>query len=296
MHTTEQKRRVFEVDLNTAAVFALGIAFALTYAPTYLKLAAGPWQTEQEGHGPIIILAALWAAWNNRKAIATTPAEPSPVAGWIILSFGLLLLALSRSQNILLTEVLSEIPVIVGCIVILYGWKRARIFAFPLGFLIFSAPPPAWIMDSVTVPLKAFISDVVTDVLYALGYPVAQNGVMIMIGTYQLMVKDACAGMNSIFALSAVGIFYVSQISRGSTLHNAILLASIFPITLAANFFRVLALVLIAYYGGVNSVEGFYHELTGVALFVVAIVLMLLVDSSLTVLERIGRAVRVHGR
>ena len=79
---------------------------------------------------------------------------------------------------------------------------------------------------------------------------------MIMIGPYQLLVKDACAGMNSIFALSAIGIFYVYAISSGSRFHNAILLLSILPITIAANFFRVLALVLIAYYGGVDAVEG----------------------------------------
>ena len=31
---------------------------------------------------------------------------------------------------------------------------------------------------------------------------------MIMIGSYQFLVKDACSGMNSIFALSAIGVFY----------------------------------------------------------------------------------------
>ena len=67
---------------------------------------------------------------------------------------------------------------------------------------------PDWLIDAATVPLKVFISNVVTNVLYATGFPVAQNGVMIMIGTYQLLVKDACSGMNSIFALSAIGVFY----------------------------------------------------------------------------------------
>ena len=70
-------------------------------------------------------------------------------------------------------------------------------------------PAPDWIIDAATVPLKVLISDLVTRILYAAGYPVAQNGVMIMIGSYQLLVKDACSGMNSIFALSAIGVFYV---------------------------------------------------------------------------------------
>jgi exosortase B len=267
-------------------------ALIAAYVPTYMKLIAGPWRTEQEGHGPLIIAAALWIAWQNRHALKDIVISPAPFAGWTILLFGLAMMIVGRSQDVLMIEVLSEIPVISGCIILLAGWKVFRVFAFPIGFLVFSAPPPGWLVDAGTVPLKAFVSDMVTQVLYTLGYPVAQNGVMIMIGPYQLLVKDACAGMNSIFALSAIGIFYVYAISNGTRFHNAILLLSILPITIAANFFRVLALVLIAYYGGVDAVEGVYHEITGIALFVVAILLLLLLDKFLGAIEFLIRKIR----
>jgi exosortase B len=270
----------------------LGVALITAYVPTYMKLIAGPWRTEQEGHGPLIILAALWIAWQNRHALKDVVISPAPFAGWTILLAGLVMMIVGRSQDVLMIEVLSEIPVISGCVILLAGWKVFRVFAFPIGFLVFSAPPPGWLVDAGTVPLKAFVSDMVTQVLYSLGYPVAQNGVMIMIGSYQLLVKDACAGMNSIFALSAIGIFYVYAISTGSRFHNAILLLSILPITIAANFLRVLALVLIAYYGGVDAVEGVYHEITGIALFVVAILLLLLLDKCLGAFEFLIRKIR----
>ena len=64
-------------------------------------------------------------------------------------------------------------------------------------------------IDGATIPLKVLISDLVTQVLYTAGYPIAQNGVVILIGPYQLLVEDACSGLNSIFALSAIGVFYV---------------------------------------------------------------------------------------
>lgn len=259
----------------------LGAALVTAYVPTYMKLIAGPWRTEQEGHGPLIILAALWIAWQNRHALKDVAISPAPFAGWAILLAGLVMMVVGRSQDVLMVEVLSEIPAISGCVILLAGWKVFRVFLFPIGFLVFSAPPPGWLVDAGTVPLKALVSDMVTQVLYSFGYPVAQNGVMIMIGSYQLLVKDACAGMNSIYALSAIGIFYVYAISSGSRFHNAILLLSILPITIAANFLRVLALVLIAYYGGVDAVEGVYHEITGVALFVVALALLFLLDQVL---------------
>lgn len=274
-------------------VLALLIAsLVAAYIPTYIKLAVGPWRTEQEGHGPLIILAALWVAWQYRHALNKVEISPAPFAGWIILLGGLLMMILARVLDVLFFEVLSEIPVIAGCLVLCGGWHVLRVFTFPLGFLFFSAPPPAWMLDAGTVPLKALVSDWVAQVLYSAGYPIAQNGVMIMIGSYQLLVKDACAGMNSIFALSAIGIFYVYAISTGSRIHNLILLLAILPITIAANFVRVLALVLIAYYGGIDAVEGVYHEVTGIALFIVAILLLFLLDACLGAFESVWRKFR----
>ena len=144
-------------------------------------------------------------------------------------------------------------------------------------------PPPGWLLDAFTVPLKAWISDLVSNFLYDLGYPVAQNGVMIMIGSYELMVKDACSGMNSIFALSAIGVFYVHEFVSQDWPRRVILILSIVPITILANFFRVLVLVLGAYYLGVDTIEGPFHDLTGIALFVFALVLFFLLDRVLIV-------------
>ncbi len=276
--------------VSLAYLGAMAASFLVAYLPTYVKLANGPWQTEQEGHGPIIMLAAVWLAWQQGARLASTPQRPAPIAGWIILISSLLLMAVTRSQDILMVEVFTQIPVLLACLLLIGGWALVRVFAFPLAFLVFSLPPPGWVMDAFTVPLKAWISDVVTNFLYALGYPIAQNGVMIMIGSYELMVKDACSGMNSIFALSAIGIFYVHEfVDKKSWFRKLILIASIIPITVLANFFRVLALVLASYYLGVDRVEGLFHNATGVALFVFALVLFFFLDGAL---NGVGRLVR----
>lgn len=260
---------------------AMAVAFIVAYSPTYMRLWNGPWQTEQEGHGPLIMLAAAWLAWQQRSKLRKIVRNTAPVAGWAILIASLLVMAVSRSQDILMIETATQIPVLLGCVLLIGGWPLARVFAFPIAFLIFSVPPPGWIMDALTVPLKAWVSDVVTNFLYALGYPVAQNGVIIMIGSYELMVKDACSGMNSIFALSAIGIFYVYEFVRDNWVRSLVLILSIIPITIMANLFRVLALVLGSYYFGVDRVEGLFHDLTGIALFIFALVLFFLLDSVL---------------
>ena len=139
------------------------------------------------------------------------------------------------------------------------------------------------------MPLKVWISDVVSNLLYDLGYPVAQNGAMIMIGSYELMVKDACSGINSIFALSAIGVFYVHEFVRRHPLRRLILILSIVPITILANVFRVITLVLGAYYLGVDTIEGMFHDLTGIALFVFALALFFFLDQVLIAAEYVIR-------
>jgi exosortase B len=257
------------------------IATLVAYAPTFIQLAQGPWQTEQEGHGPLILAASLWLVWSSRDKLRNAEIRPAPVVGWASLLVGLAMLFLARTQDLVSVEVFSELPVITGCVLLLAGWKVLRVLAFPIGFLIFTIPAPGWMVDGATVPLKVFISDLVTKVLYAAGYPVAQNGVVIMIGPYQLLMKDACAGMNSIFALSAIGMFYVYAFRWESKLRSLALLATIIPITIVANFVRVMALVLIAYYGGVGLIDGPLHDLTGIALFIIALVLVFICDGTL---------------
>jgi len=272
----------------------MGVCFVITYVPTYITLANGAWRSEQEGHGPLIMIAAAWLAWQQRGKLSSLTLKPAPLAGWAFLLFGLALMVVTRSQILIMVEVATQIPVLFGCLLLLGGWPLARLFAFPIVFLIFSVPPPSWLMDAFTVPLKAWISDVVTNFLYDLGYPIAQNGVMIMIGPYQLMVKDACSGMNSIFALSAIGIFYVHEFVRKDWFRAVILILSIIPITILANFFRVLLLVLGSYYFGVDAIEGLFHDLTGIALFVFALMLFFVLDGVLISLSFLARkAVRL---
>ncbi len=257
---------------------ALAGAIVAAFIPTLLRLIDGPWRTEQEGHGPIVIAAAAWLAWQARQNFRPEKLKPAYVTGWLVLLVGLALLIVMRSQDVLMLEVAAQIPIICGAVLIAAGWQGLKAYAFPIAFLFFAIPPPGWMMDIFTVPMKLMVSDWATELLYQLDFPIAQNGVMIMVGPYQLMVKDACSGMNSIFALSAIGFFYVHEFIRNSPIRVAVMLAAIIPITVAANFVRVLALILIAYYFGVDAVEGVFHDLTGFLLFAVALGLFFLLD------------------
>ena len=148
-------------DLSRSWLWPALLAGSLVaaYVPTVLGLIDGPWQTEQEGHGPLIIAASLWLVWQSRERLKAAKISPAPDLGWASLLIGLVLMFLARTQDVLTVEALSIIPVIVGCVLLSAGWPILRILAFPIGFLLFAVPMPDWIIDGATVPLKVFISD-----------------------------------------------------------------------------------------------------------------------------------------
>src|SRR5258707_2732606 len=139
-------------------------SFLAAYFPTVRSLIDGPLQPEQEGHGPLIIAASLWLVWQSREKLKTTVLNPAPVIGWSTLIFGLLQMFLARTQGVLAVEVFSALPVIAGCVLLSAGWPMLPLLAFPIGFFFFAIPAPHWMIDSVTGPLKVFISVIVTHV------------------------------------------------------------------------------------------------------------------------------------
>lgn len=280
MPENSPKRGVRPAPATPLAVAGLAAAALLaTYLPTLIKLYEGPWQTEQEGHGPIIIAGAFWIVWTNRQALLQGLFTPAPLLGWPLVAAGLFGLFLARILDFLPVEALSALPVLAGCALIFGGIKLLRALAFAIFFLVFAVPVPDTIIVALTVPLKVLISNTVVEGLYQLGYPIAQNGVLIQINAFHLLVKDACSGLNSIFVLSAVGLFYVYMFRPAPLWRATILLAAIVPIAIFANFIRVLTLVLIAFYGNPDLLETAVHDFTGIALFVLALTLLFLLDT-----------------
>lgn len=246
----------------------------LLFVPTYVDLARSLWISEDQAHGPIILGVALFFFWQQHRKINELRAAPAK-AGWPVFVFGLLLYILGRSQDILLFEVGSQIPVLAGLLLILRGWAAVRILWFPLLFLIFMVPLPGSVVDALTLPMKTGVSWATEQVLYWLDYPISRSGVILQIGQYKLLVADACAGLHTLFTLEALGLLYLHVMRHESVVRNALLAITIIPISFTANTIRVIALTLITYHWGDAAGQGFLHGFAGMVLFVSALLLII---------------------
>ncbi len=257
------------------------IGILVLFLPTYYDLDRTLWNSEEGAHGPIVLLVALWFFWKKREVLLSEVITTQPVLGAGVLFLGILTYAVGRSENILLFEIGSEIIILVGVLLLMRGGQAVIKLWFPLLFLIFMIPLPSSIVDAATGPLKYYISVLVEQLLYLAGYPVARNGVVLTIGTYQLLVADACSGLNSMFSLSAMGILYLYIMQHTSKLRIVLLLLSIWPVAFLANMLRVLILSLITYYLGDEAGQGFLHGFAGIMLFIAALLFLMGLDSLL---------------
>jgi exosortase len=183
--------------------------------------------------------------------------------GIALLGFGLLLYVLGRSQTIHQLEVGSQIPVFAGIVCLMLGADGVRKLWFPILLLAFLVPIPGSILDQLLLPLKEWVSGVVDTTLHTLGYPIARNGVVLIIGSYSLLIADACSGLNSMVALSGIGLLYTYVAGHSNRWLNAALLLSILPIAFIANIIRVMILVLVTYYAGDAAGQAF-HDRAGI--------------------------------
>ncbi len=176
------------------------------YLPSYFALAGTTWDTPENGHGPIMLAVVAGLLWQKRKALLDAPVAPDGLTGWASLITGLLCFVLGRSQGIATFEVASHVPVLAGVVLLKRGWSGLRAVWFPMLFLLFAIPLPGALVEAITGLLKQEVSVVVEQLLYMAGYPVARNGVVLIVGQYQLLVADACSGLNSLFSLSALAM------------------------------------------------------------------------------------------
>lgn len=262
-----------------AVVLALLIAgYLLLYAPAFVELARTIWATDEQGHGPIILALSLVLLLLRRHAIASAATSSRPGAGWTMLALALLLYAVGGSQDIIMFQVGSQIPLLAGLLLVFGGWGALRAAGFPLCFLIFMVPLPEALVAAVTQPLKSAVSAVASQLLHLAGYPVGRSGVVMTVGPYQLLVADACAGLNSIFTLEALGLLYMNLMRYTSVARNVTLAVLLVPVAFVANVVRVIILVLVTFHLGDAAGQGFVHDFAGIVLFLVALVFMLVLD------------------
>ena len=282
----QSREQLRSLSRRLQAHWLLILGIAALALPTVISVAREIWSTEDGAHGPIVLASGLWLLTRllpQMPKVAQPPALIHALA-WMIPA--LLIYIFGRIVSVLGIEVFGLMLSLYGLIFALGGAPAIRVLWFPLIYLAFLIPIPDTIVAILTQPMKLGISEAATALLHGLGYPVANTGVTLQVGPYQLLVAAACSGLNAIISLSAIGLFYVYLLHSSTWRYALLLLLFVVPCAVFANFVRVVILILLNYYAGDEVAQGFLHSLAGMLTFALAVFAIFIIDHLLTPIRR----------
>jgi exosortase len=263
------------------AHWPLILGFAIMAAPTINLLGKQVWTRESSAHGPIILATGAWLIWRQWPTLSAQ-AKPAPWAFTaLVLLASIALYIFGHSFDFISLETAGLYGAGLGILLSLVGLPSMLKSWFPLFYAGFVVPPPDWFIAQITAPLKQFVSSSATGILSFAGLPIEREGVTIHVAQYQLLVEDACSGMNSLVGLFAISLLYIYLLRGSYLIYSLVLTGIVIPVAIVGNILRIIVLILLTYFFGDQVAQGFAHFAAGIFLFGVDLLMVFAIDSVL---------------
>lgn len=230
------------------------------------------YQDDNYSHGFIVPIIAGYFIYTRREELMAAEVNPW-TPGLILIVAGIIQLLVAWLGVEYFTMRSSLIVIIAGLVLYFFGKKVFSIALLPICYLIFMVPLPYIIYDALAFPLKLFVTKVSVASLQLIGVIVMREGNIIMFPSTTLEVADACSGIRSLMSLMALSVAYAYFLSI-SNFKRWIVIVSAVPIAIITNAMRVIVTGILAQWWGAKAAEGFFHEFAGLAVFALAMVLL----------------------
>lgn len=261
---------------SIAGYWFLGLSGVAFMAPAFMAMLRESWSTEQGAQGPLVLASGLWLLAHEARGVVTVsgragiPAAALALAG-IVVAFG-------RVTGTLWIDWTASYAALVVVLYAIIGGAALRRLWFPLVYLLFLVPVPYAIVGPLTHMRKLWLSGSAVDLLAWAGYDVAYGGTTLYIDQYELLIADACAGMNSLFSLVAIGSFYIYIRHRRRLRPALILAAMLVPVAVLTNLVRVVLLMLVTRHAGDALAQGIFHDAIGMVMFAIMLACLVAID------------------
>ena len=255
----------------------------LSQVPLLNKFFADLWSREEYQFFPIAILAAAYLAWDRLREIPLTEpprtslrsTAPVLLIAWVALCGGLLYLRLMGAVSTWL--VLAAMVWWVG------GWRLLKAL-LPAGILLLVIiPPPGHLEDMIGTRLRLFAVRASCHILDILSIQNYAYGSVIDIPGHQLLIEEACSGINSLMSVIAFSLLY-GLWQRKRPLVVAMLTAIGIGFVLCANIVRITFGAVLVHYWKIDILSGTPHALLGMVLFAMSATVLVSFDRLLILL------------
>jgi exosortase len=284
---------------NLWKFLAVTLAVAFLYANVLAKLGYDWWTDENYSHGLLVPFVIAFIVWTEFDALKKAAQKPSFWLGFAMILFALVMLLGGTLGAELFTRRISFVLMIAGIIVYFFGARILQFLVVPFLLLLLAIPIPQIIFNKIAFPLQIWASQAAIWGIRLFEVASVRKGNVIEIlpqGATQIIaleVVEACSGIRSLMTLVTLALilayFTRENSESGQTpfykkydfWRAVLLMFSAIPIAILTNAARVTATGVLTYYYGKRATEGAWHDAQGWLVYVVALILLILVNFAL---------------
>lgn len=278
-------QRIRSMAMASFAVASIFWVYLLAVQPIYTAALnrsaplfdwlSGCWAaTDDMGHGPFIPFVSLYVLFLRRKAIMESLEGPD-WKGLLAILAGVFLFWVGFKMEEVRFCLAAFVVWVWAVPFALWGSKVAAQFVFPAGYLLLSIP--RWdLVANFTVKLRVLAAAVAVGIANGVGIATERVGTGIHSAAgngFNLDVAEACSGLRSIFAMTALAAAYAFFTQKTLLRKWALFLCAV-PVAIAGNVARIVTITIIAAWFGEETATGFYHDYSGYIVFLVGILLL----------------------
>ena len=262
----------------------LALLAAVLYWQTVGSLVNQWWTDSDYSHGFLVVIFSAFLLWRSKKKWMETEVKPS-LSGLIFIAGAMVSLILGTLGAELFLARVSLVILIGGLIVYFAGWIMLKAVAGPWGVLFLMIPLPVIVFNQIALPLQFLASRLAGNTLDALGVPALREGNVITLPSISLNVVEACSGIRSLMALITLAVFYGLMMEKRIWVRCMLVVLAI-PLAVGINSLRIVGSGLLGQSFGKAYAEGFFHEFSGVVVFGVTLIALVLLH---TIAKRVLR-------
>jgi len=224
-------------------------------------------------HGPLVplisLLIAILLIRHTRIRV-----RPRRVIGAIVLVLSLLLHVMACLARVNFASGFAFIGVLAGLILLIWGAEALRRLWFPVAILFFMVPLPEVSVTNMAFRLKMVAAGWGVSAANHLGIAAEQMGNRVLLeGDKTLVIANVCNGLRTMISLLAFGALYTYVCRLRGPWRVGLFLMSL-PVALLSNSLRIVSLIVVADVWDVEIATGWYHDASGVIVFVLAFLMM----------------------
>jgi exosortase len=283
----------FNVKLNSAFALTSMALIVILFWKTIQQIAEICWTQDDYSHGTLLPVIAAYSLWLKRDRLKkfftaekmsqalSSESKTGIMFSYCLLAGGVLVYLLGAASGMLHATWISFFPITIAIVRLTLGKELSAIFLFPILLHLMAKPLPDSVVLRIFWPLQVLAARISTFVLELLGVPVYLVGNIIEIPQMRLLVEEACSGMRSVVSLITVALI-VGHLFGMRTFARLILLAASIGIAIFFNVVRVAMTGILAHFYDPAAATGFFHEFSGLVVFVLGLGLVYWVSSFLS--------------